>query len=393
MSAGPLSRFTVIDVSRVRAGPVAVRQLADWGAQVIKIEPPVGMDDSDELLGPRLGPDFQNLHRNKLSLTLNLKSEKGISLLKQLAKNADVLVENYRPDVKARLGIDYDALSALNPRLVYASISGFGQDGPYRDRPGFDQIAQGMGGLMSITGQPDQPPLRVGIPLADISSGLFCALGVMIALLDRETTGRGCWVQTSLIEAQIAMLDYQAARWLVKGEVPVRIGNEHPLTVPTGVYATADGHINLAATGQTMWQRLCKALDAEYLLDVEAYATNGGRVAHRQDINQALAAIFCQRTSADWLARLEQAAVPCGPINRIDEVFADPQVQHLGIAWPVDHPELGSVALVGQPYHLSSHDAGPVRPAPAKGQDSAAILTRLGLSHDDIAGLQAERVI
>lgn len=393
MTSGPLSRFTVIDVSRVRAGPVAVRQLADWGATVIKVEPPAGMDDTDEMLGPRLGPDFQNLHRNKLSLTLNLKSEKGIAILRTLVEKADVLVENYRPDVKTRLGIDYPALSALNPGLVYASISGFGQDGPYRNRPGFDQIAQGVGGLMSITGQPDQPPLRVGIPLADISAGLYCAMGVLVALLDRETSGAGRWVQTSLLEAQIAMLDYQAARWLIKGEVPARLGNEHPLTVPTGVFATRDGHINIAATGQTMWVRLCKAIGAGHLLAIDAYATNDSRVRHRREINEALSEIFATQDSAHWLARLDAESVPCGPINTIDQVFRDPQVRHLGMAWPVAHPSLGDIALVGQPFRLSGVERPPARPAPEKGRDTRTILNGLGLSDDQVEALREERVI
>ncbi|HYH21374.1 MAG TPA: CoA transferase [Azospirillum sp.] len=393
MTSGPLSRFTVIDVSRVRAGPVAVRQLADWGATVIKVEPPAGMDDTDEMLGPRVGPDFQNLHRNKLSLTLNLKSEKGIGILKALAGKADVLVENYRPDVKTRLGIDYPALRALNPGLVYASISGFGQDGPYRNRPGFDQIAQGVGGLMSITGFPDQAPLRAGIPLADISAGLYCAMGVLVALLDREASGAGCWVQTSLIEAQVAMLDYQAARWLIKGEVPGRLGNEHPLTVPTGVFPTRDGHINIAATGQTMWVRLCKAIGAEHLLAVEAFSTNAGRVQHRREINAALAEIFTTQDSAHWLARLEAESVPCGPINTIDQVFRDPQVRHLGLAWPVTHPSLGAIELVGQPFRLSGQERAPTRPAPEKGQDTRWILNGLGITDEQVEALREERVI
>jgi crotonobetainyl-CoA:carnitine CoA-transferase CaiB-like acyl-CoA transferase len=262
----PLSGIRVLDLTRVRAGPAAVRQLADWGADVIKIEPPPGEGEDDSLGGPRNGPDFQNLQRNKRSLTLNLKSEEGLAILRRLAETADVLVENFRPRVKTRLGIDYEAMRAINPRLIYASISGFGQDGPYRDRPGFDQVAQGMGGLMSITGQPGQGPMRVGIPIADLCSGIFCAQGILLALLEREKTGAGQWVTTSLLEAQIFMLDFQASIWLNTGEVPRQAGNNHPTSIPTGVFKTADGHINIAATGQRIWERLCRAIGAESLL-------------------------------------------------------------------------------------------------------------------------------
>src|ERR1700681_3230719 len=259
-----LARFKVLDLTRVRAGPTAARQLADWGADVIKIELPRGLDESD-LGGPRHGPDFQNLHRNKRSLTLNLKEADGIAIFKRMVETADVVIENYRPDVKFRLGIDYESVRSINKRIVYGSISGFGEDGPYRERPGFDQIAQGMGGLMSITGLPGQGPVRVGIAIADLTAGVFCAMGILIALLEREESGEGQWVQSSLLAAQIAMLDFQAARWLISREVPEQAGNNHPTSIPTGVFATADGHINIAASGGEIFARLCTALGAEHL--------------------------------------------------------------------------------------------------------------------------------
>src|SRR6202163_1833433 len=240
-----LARFKVLDLTRVRAGPTAARQLADWGADVIKIELPRGLDQAD-MGGPRHGPDFQNLHRNKRSLTLNLKEADGVAIFKRMVETADVVIENYRPDVKFRLGIDYESVRSINKRIVYGSISGFGEDGPYRERPGFDQIAQGMGGLMSITGLPGQGPVRVGIPVADLTAGLFCALGIMVALLEREQSGEGQWIQTSLLQAQIFMLDFQASRYLVKGEVAKQAGNNHPTSIPTGVFKTADGYINIA---------------------------------------------------------------------------------------------------------------------------------------------------
>src|SRR5712671_2488678 len=283
--AMPLSRFTVLDLTRVRAGPTAVRQLADWGATVIKIETPPAPGSGEGMGGPRDGSDFQNLHRNKRSLTLDLKSPEGIEIFRKLVRQADVLVENYRPDVKTRLGIDYAALEPLNPRLVYASISGFGQTGPYRDRPGFDQIAQGMGGLMSITGLPGQGPVRVGIPIADLTAGLFCALGVFVALLEREKSKKGQHVTTSLLEAQIFMLDFQGARWLIGGEVPKQAGNNHPTSIPTGVFRTADGHINIATTGQKIWERFCNALEAPDMTYRPEYKNGAERSRNRDALN------------------------------------------------------------------------------------------------------------
>src|SRR6202045_5441754 len=304
MAKLPLSRFKVIDLSRVRAGPTAVRQLADWGADVIKVESPEG---DAGMGGERHGPDFQNLQRNKRSITLNLKAPEGVEILKRMVRDADVLVENYRPDVKFRLGIDYATLQPINPRLVYASISGFGQDGPYRERPGFDQIAQGMGGLMSITGLPGQGPVRVGIPVADLTAGIFCAMGILVALLEREESGEGQWVQSSLLAAQIAMLDFQAARWLIGSEVPGQAGNNHPTSIPTGVFKTQDGHINIAAAGGDMYQRLCAVLEAPSLARDPAYATDQLRSQNRDRLNGAIDAITRTRTSGEWIDRLNQA--------------------------------------------------------------------------------------
>ena len=390
MPESPLARFKVIDLTRVRAGPTAVRQLADWGADVIKVENPAG---GDALGGERLGPDFQNLHRNKRSITLDLKQPEGVEILKRLVLGADVLVENYRPDVKHRLGIDYDTLRQLNPRLVYASISGFGQDGPYRDRPGFDQIAQGMGGLMSITGLPGQGPVRVGIPVADLTAGIFAAMGVLLALLEREVSGQGQWVQSSLLAAQIAMLDFQAARWLIAQEVPGQAGNNHPTSIPTGVFATRDGHINIAASGREMFQRLCTALGAPELAADPAYATDKDRSRNRDALNAAIETITRTRSSAEWVATLNAASVPSGPINRIDEVFADPQVRHLGIAAPVEHPELGRIELVGQPMTLSRTNWHLDYPTPAPGEHTDAVLRALGYGDDEIADLRARHVV
>jgi crotonobetainyl-CoA:carnitine CoA-transferase CaiB-like acyl-CoA transferase len=390
MSKLPLSRFKVIDLTRVRAGPTCVRQLADWGAEVIKVEAAEG---DGGLGGARHGPDFQNLHRNKRSITLDLKKPDGLAVLQRLVKDADVVVENYRPDVKHRLKVDYESLHAINPRLVYGSISGFGQDGPYRDRPGFDQIAQGMGGLMSITGLPGQGPVRVGIPVADLCAGIFCAMGILVALLEREESGEGQWVQSSLLAAQIAMLDFQAARWLIAQEVPGQAGNNHPTSIPTGVFKTKDGHINIAAAGSDMYQRLCTVLDAPSLGRDPGYATDQLRSKNRDKLNAAIEEITKTRDSAEWIERINQAGVPCGPIYKMDEVFADPQVKHIGIAQEIAHPKLGRIEVVGQAVSLSRTPSQIRRATPERGEHTVEILREYGYTDKAIADLRSKGAI
>jgi formyl-CoA transferase len=387
-----LSRFTVLDLTRVRAGPTCVRQLADWGADVIKVEMPAADADSGPG-GPRDGSDFQNLHRNKRSITLNLKSAEGRAIFLELTRRADVVVENYRPDVKHRLGIAYDDLKAVNPRIVLASISGFGQDGPYAKRPGFDQIAQGMGGLMSITGLPGQGPVRVGIPIADLCAGLFAAQAILIALLEREVSGEGQWVQTSLLQAQVFMLDFQAARWLMDGEVPRQAGNNHPTSIPTGVFQTTDGYINIAVSGQAIWQRFLEAIGHPELGDDPAYATGAERSKNRDALNAKLAAILRQQSSAQWIDSLNAAGVPCGPINTIDQVFADPQVRHVGLAQGVRSHERGDSELVGQPILMSRTGSGIRMPPPLMGEHTDEILADLGYEAEQIAELHAAGVL
>ena len=392
-AARVLEGVKVLDLTRVRSGPTAVRQLADWGADVIKIEQPEVLEPDGALGAPRHTSDFQNLQRNKRSLTLNLKSAEGMAIFKRLAETADVIVENYRPDVKNRLGIDYDTLSTINPRLIYASISGFGQTGPYRDRPGFDQIAQGMGGLMSITGLPGQGPVRVGIPIADLCAGLFCAQGVLLALYEREKSGRGQWLHTSLLQAMIFMLDFQAARWLVEGEVPKQAGNDHPTSIPTGVFETQDGYINIAVAGQTTWERFCKALDAPHWLSEPAYADAPSRSKNRAQLNAEINAITRSRSSRNWIELLGQAGVPCGEIYTIDQMFADPQVQHLHIAQAVNSPALGEINLVAQPMVLDRTPSALRVAPPERGEHSVEILCELGYSESDIVDLRQRQVI
>lgn len=394
---GPLSRFTILDATRVRAGPTAIRTFADLGARVIKLEIPPGAPGGDDMIGGRdhNRADYENLHRNKESLTLNMKAPEGLAILHELVKTADVFIENYRPDVKYRLGIGPDELRGINPRLVYASISGFGQDGPYANWPGFDSIAQGMGGLMSVTGHPGEGPMRVGIPIADLCSGHFCAQAIMAALLEREVSGEGQWVQTSLLEAQIAMLDFQAAQWLIDHKVPRSTGNEHPLTVPTGVFATQDGFINLAAIGNTMFKRLCVALDVPELVDEPGFGSDPERVQNRARVNAAVEAAFKQRTTAAWTERLLQAGVPCGPIYSVDQMFADPQVRHLGMARTMQHPEMGAIQVVGLPMQFSRfpREEGPLTAAPHQGDQTEAILSGLGYSAQQIADLRTRFVV
>lgn len=385
-----LAGLRVLDLTRVRSGPTCVRQLADWGADVIKIEAPV---DTAQFGGPRSGPDFQNLHRNKRSLTLDLKKPAALAAFRRLADTADVIVENFRPAVKKRLGIDYDTLAATNPKLVYASISGFGQDGPMADRPGFDQIAQGMGGLMSITGEPGSGPMRVGIPIADLCAGLFAAQGIMIALLERHTSGKGQWIQTSLLQAQVFMLDFQAARFLMDRDVPKQAGNNHPTSIPTGVFKTSDGYMNIAVTGNNIWTNFAQTMDREDWMEDERYATAPARSENRHALGAEIESLTKTRTTADWIDTFAEAGVPAGEINDIEQVFSNPQVRHLGLAQSVISQERGETELVGQPILMTRTPSQIATPPPLAGQHNNDILAEIGLSKAKIADLKASGAI
>jgi formyl-CoA transferase len=388
---GPLWKIKVLDLTHARAGPTCVRQLVDWGARALKIEQPTAEDD---VVGTgRHDFDFQNLHRNKRSLTLNLKEPDALAIFKQLAKDADVIVENFRPAVKVRLGVDYETIKKINPRIIYASLSGFGDTGPYKDRPGVDQIVQGMGGLMSITGLPGQGPVRVGIPICDLTGGILLAQGVIMALYERETSGEGQWVKTSLLQAMTQMLDFQATRWLIGKEVPPQAGNDHPTGVPTSVYKTRDGHINIAASGQRLFARLADALGkSEWKTDPD-FATGGARRKNRDKTNKAIEAVTVTRTSDEWVKLLNDAGVPTGPIYTIDQMFADPHIQQLGQVKQVHHKKLNELNVVGQAVSLSRTPSSMRLPAPDLGEHTEDALHGLGLTEERVAELKKRQVV
>ncbi|HTP63616.1 MAG TPA: CoA transferase [Burkholderiales bacterium] len=388
-SSPALARLRILDLTRVRAGPTCVRQFADFGADVIKIENTV----PEDMGGPREGPDFQNLHRNKRSVTLDLKSPQGREIFLRLVATADIVVENYRPDVKDRLGIDYESLKKVNKRIILASISGFGQDGPYRERPGFDQIAQGLSGIMSVTGKPGEGPMRVGCAVADVGAGLLAAIGIMTALLERESSGEGQWVQSNLLQAALQLLDFQAARYTMKGEVPQQVGNDHPTSMPTSAYTTADGHMNVAATGTKMWQRVCESIGRPDLFEHPDFTSAEARAKNRKALNAELNKGFAKKTSAEWVEILNKGGVPCGPIYRMDEVFADPQVKHVQAAAEVESRRLGKLRIINQPVKLSRTPAKLVAASPERGEHTEEVLLELGLGMNEIVELKSKGIV
>ena len=387
----PLSGLIVLDLTLARAGPTCVRHLADWGAEIIRIEPPV--DGGEDVIGRRHGSDFQNLHRNKKAIRLDLKSKEGYAVFERLVVRADVVVENMRAPVKHRLKVAWEDVHRMNPRVVYGSISGFGQTGPYRERGGVDQIAQGVAGLMSITGFQESGPVRVGIPISDLTAGNLLALGIMMALFDRTRTGVGRWVHTSLLESLIFMLDLQGSRYLVKGEVAKQAGNDHPTLTPTGVFPTSDGYMNIAASSGRLWERLCDVLGHPEWKTRDGWNTVAGRTKDRAGVNNAISAVTKTQTGEYWTEKFDAAGIPAGPINTIDRVFNDPQVKHVGMAAPVDSPLFGKTHFVSNPLNMTGATRDIRLNAPEPGQHNDEVLTWLGLSKDEIAALRKGKII
>ncbi|MDM0105533.1 CaiB/BaiF CoA-transferase family protein [Variovorax sp. J22R24] len=390
-ASSALQRFRVVDLTQVRAGPTACRQLADWGADVIQVQMPEHMR-GDDTLGGQDGSDYQYTHRNKRSITLNLKEDEGIATLKRLIAGADVVVENFRPDVKFRLGIDYETLAADNPRLVYASISGFGQSGPLATRPGFDQIAQGMGGLMSVTGLPGDGPVRVGIPIADLCAGIFAAQGILVALLEREASGKGQWLHTSLLESMVYMMDFQTSRYLIDGEVGHQAGNFHPTSIPTGVYKARDGYLNIAVFGSKIWERFCNILGAPEWITDERYHDKPSRSVNRDALNAEINRRLAEHDRSHWIEQFNAGGVACGLISDMREVFAEPQIEHLGMVKDVVSARLGPQRLVGQPMQLERTPSTIARAAPRRGEHTEEVLLELGIGADDLDRMKATGV-
>jgi crotonobetainyl-CoA:carnitine CoA-transferase CaiB-like acyl-CoA transferase len=390
MTMSALDGVTIVDLTVARAGPAAVRLLAEWGASVIRVEPPgTGLG----IAADHDSSDYINLHGNKRLITADLKDERGAAIVRALIEGADVLIENFRPPVTRRLGLDYETLAARHPRLVYGSISGFGQDGPLGARGAVDQVIQGMTGLMSLTGEPGSPPTRVGIAIADMAAGQLLATGVLLALLERTRSGCGQWVRVSLLEALLSMLDFQAARWTVDGEEPGQAGNHHPTIAPMGTFRTADGYLNVAAPNERLWQRLRAALGRPAALDDPVFASLSGRWAHRARLTEVLEAEFSRYPRAELVKLLEAEDVPCGPVNSVAEAFAEAQVRHLGVVTTVEHPSRGPVGVLRSPIQMSRTPAVAKSPAPTASADTDAVLAELGYSAPEIAQLRAERVI
>ncbi len=393
MTIGALSHLKVIDLSRVRAGPNCVRVLADFGAQVIRVEPPPGVDPNESMfMGNRDGGDFQNLNRNKRSLTLNFKKPQALEVFMRLVAQADIVVENWRPDVKHRLGVDYDALKRVNPRIILASISGYGQSGPYVKRPSFDQVMQGMGGLMSVTGEPGSGPMRAGTAVADLSAGLYAAIGIFVALTEREKSGEGQWVQSDLLHAQVAMMDFQIARYTNEGTVPVQEGNNHPTCSPMGMFKASDGYFNLGVAGDGLWARFCTLIERPQWLTDEGFSTEALRVKNRPRLNGMVNDVFSTRSVAAWVHLLNDGGVPAGPVYSVPDLLEDEQVKHLGVTHTLQAPGEPQRSYVTQPVKMSRTPATVRTPAPGWGEHTEEILHELGYSAQEMTDFQTQGV-
>jgi formyl-CoA transferase/CoA:oxalate CoA-transferase len=391
----PLDELLVVDLSRVLAGPYCTMTLGDMGARVIKIEEPTRGDDT-RAWGPPFwhgeSAYFLSLNRNKESLTLNLKSEKGRDILWQLIERGDVLVENFRPGTLARLGFDWDAIHQRNPRLIYCAISGYGQSGPDRERPGYDLIAQGEGGVMSVTGEPDGPPLKAGVSQADIVAGLWATIGILSALAARERSGRGQMVDCSLIEGQLGLLTYQAYNYW-SGHTPERLGNRHPNLTPYETYAASDGHLNVGVGSEGLWVRFCQTMEAPELTERPEFKTTRDRLENRALLEKELTPRFTKRSVEEWLERLGDAGVPCGKVRSVPEVLSDAHILARGMIQDLPHPKIPDFKAIGLPVHFSETPGEPVSSPPALGQHTVEVLTELGIDEQTIGVLKEQEVI
>ncbi len=384
----------MLDLGRFVAGPFCAVLMGDMGAEVIKIELPGRGDDtrSHGVIVNGESSYFVGMNRSKKSLTLDLKSEEGKEIFRRLVRQADVIVENFRPDVMRKLGLQYEILREINPAIIYCGISGFGKDGPYALRPSFDFIAQGMSGLMSVTGFPDRDPVRVGIPISDFVAAIYAAYGILAALVARQRTGQGQEVQISLVDGMVSLLSFQADKYFGRGEVPERGGNDHGVTSPYGTFKALDGYINIAPAGDLMWERLARALGREDLIQDPRFLTNDLRCQHRMEVNQIITEITSKRTMADWIEYLNKAGVPCGPIYNVPQTFADPQIRHQEMVLELEQPS-GRVKTLGFPLKLSRTPAALHRPAPQLGQHTEEILANLSYSAAQIKDLRDRGVI
>ncbi len=392
----PLEDLLVIDLTRALAGPYCTMMLGDLGARIIKIETPDGGDDTRGWGPPFINGEssyFLGINRNKESLTLNLKQPDAREVLRRLLGRADVLVENFRAGTMDRFGFGFPAVHALNPRLVYASISGFGQDGPYRERTAYDLILQGMGGLMGTTGEEGGPPVKVGVAVTDIAAGMFAAYGILAALRVRDRTGQGQLVDAAMLDAQVSWLTYQAGYYFATGENPRRLGSAHPSLVPYQAFRTQDGYINVAVGSEGIWSRFVEAIGAPHLADDPRFRTNPDRVAHRSELIALLDPIFATRSTADWVTATEQAGVPAGPIYQLSDIFGDPQVRHREMMQEIDHPRAGRIKQTGVPIKLSATPGRIASPPPVLGQHTESILKELGYDVSGIASLRSRGAI
>ncbi|RLE13079.1 CoA transferase [Candidatus Aerophobetes bacterium] len=393
----PLRGIRVLDLSRILAGPYCTMMLGDLGAEIIKVEQPRVGDGTRQWGPPFKGGEsayFICINRNKKSITVNLKHPRGIKIIKQLVKKSDVLVENFRYGTMDKLGLDYETLKKINPKLIYCTISAFGTTGPYRELPGYDFLVQAMGGIMSITGEPDGPPMKVGVAIIDVTAALYATSAILAALFYREKTGEGQKVETSLIEAQVAWLINVGSNYLVSGEVPKRYGNAHPNIVPYQVFKVKDGYVALAIGNDLQWKKFCELAGVKELAENPKFETNPKRVENRKELIKILDKLMLEKRGKEWIKLCRDNGIPCGPINTIDKVFNDPQVLNRGMVVEVDHPTAGKIKLAGIPMKFSRTPAFVKSPPPLLGEHTNEVLSNLlGYSKEEILNLRKEQVI